>query len=144
MKSNTRTGLVIGIAAIVVILVAGLIIWQKPAASPSNPDASTNKEQTTNTTDDNETVAATITYGDAGFSPSVYKVKTNDSVRVANNSSRDLEFSSDDHPVHTDEPELNMKKLAPGESGTFTVTKTGTWGFHNHLDDRHTGSLEVE
>jgi len=85
----------------------------------------------------------TITYDGNGFSVSPSKVKAGGTVKVVNNSQSDMNFDSDPHPVHTDEPELNVGEVAPGQSKTFTVTKTGTWGFHNHLDPSQHGSLTV-
>jgi len=89
-------------------------------------------------------VAATITFSDSGFSPSVTTVKAGDMVRVTNKSSQELDFDSDPHPEHTDEPELNVGPVSPGESRTFTVTRTGHWGFHDHLNPGFTGTLNVD
>ncbi len=88
--------------------------------------------------------SATIIYTDNGFNPSSYKVKSGSTVVVKNESSQVLEFSSDDHPAHTDNSELNMTALSPGESGEFKPERTGRWGFHNHENAAHTGSLVVE
>jgi plastocyanin len=87
---------------------------------------------------------AILTYTDSGFSPSTVTVKAGGQVTVKNNSSSAIEVASDPHPVHTENPELNQDQLAAGESQTFTVTKTGTFGIHNHLDSSKTANITVQ
>jgi plastocyanin len=88
--------------------------------------------------------AVTVTYTDNGFVQDAISVKSGDTVEVVNDSGNDLELVSDPHPLQTDNQEFNVGLIAPGETKTFVVTQTGTWGFHNHLRDAHTGSLMVE
>lgn len=86
----------------------------------------------------------TINYGDNGFEPSSLTVKSGTTILVKNNSSKSLQYSSDDHPVHAKNKELNLGVLAPGKSETFDATNIGTHGYHNHLKVDHTGTLIVE
>jgi len=86
---------------------------------------------------------ATITYSDNGFSPATLTVKAGTKVTIKNTSSRDMQFDSDPHPAHTDDPELNVGIVSPGQSMTFTVTTTGTHGYHNHLNPSDTGTIVV-
>ncbi|MDB5168106.1 MAG: hypothetical protein JWO55_364 [Candidatus Saccharibacteria bacterium] len=86
---------------------------------------------------------ATITYTDSGFTPSTLTVKKNSAITVSNKSSKNVMFSSADHPKHQEQPELNMNTLNPGESGTITITKAGTWGYHDHVDETMTGTIIV-
>lgn len=85
-----------------------------------------------------------IKYTDSGFEPSAIAAKKGDTLRVENESSGSLEFSSDDHPMHTDNPELNMSPLASGESGVLVLTRSGEWGIHNHVKDEDTAYITVE
>lgn len=146
-KSNKAIIWILG--AIVAALLIGGIAYavissnEKTPPTTSTPPNATTKEETTKSNDDASTEHPMITFTDEGFSPSSYSVKKGSSVMVMNNSKMDLEFSSNDHPAHTDETELNMNTLKPGASGTFTVTKAGTWGFHDHLHDEFTGTLVV-
>lgn len=103
-----------------------VILRQNPTPAPSTADA-----------------AATITYVDSGFVPQTLTVQSGDIVRIMNESSRALQFSSDDHPIHLDNPELNMASLRPGEEGAIQVVSNGTWGYHNHLRPGDTGSITV-
>lgn len=98
-------------------------------------------------TTDTETAATsetTIRFTDEGFDKSEYTSKAGEAVTVKNESSVDVEFSSDDHPTHRENPELNMETLAPGESGTFTPPGAGTYAFHDHINDQYTGTLVVK
>ncbi|MGB2786756.1 MAG: hypothetical protein WBB94_00035, partial [Candidatus Saccharimonadaceae bacterium] len=65
-------------------------------------------------------------------------VKKGQTVTVKNQSSDELEFASDEHPSHRQQPELNIGSTAAGASTTFTPTKTGTWGFHDHIRSQFT------
>jgi len=85
-----------------------------------------------------------ITFTNNGFDKSQYTVRAGAVVTVKNESDMNMQFSSDDHPTHREDPELNMEVLSPGESGTFTANTTGTHGFHDHINDQYTGILEVQ
>ncbi|MDB5187232.1 MAG: hypothetical protein JWM07_704 [Candidatus Saccharibacteria bacterium] len=101
-----------------------------PAEESSQPTAETSS-------------AATITYTDNGFTPNTLTVKKNSVITVTNKSSKNVMFSSADHPTHQEQPELNMNTLNPGESGTITITKAGIWGYHDHIDETMTGTITV-
>lgn len=147
--------LVFAIIGVVVLLVALGVFFMRPDDSGQTTtqtnETSTNSQQAAeNTAQDTEeeteqpAETVTITYTDNGFSPENYTVKSGTKVVVKNNSSNDLQFSSDDHPTHRENPELNTQTIGPGEIAEFTPKTTGTWGFHDHLNDSHTGTLMVE
>lgn len=137
------------IAGIVAVVVLGAVLaialpGQTPKDTASNnADTKNSQQDTTQTTDDVTKETATITYTDEGFSPSTLTVKKGTIVTVDNKSSRSVQFSSNDHPAHTDDPEINMPVIASGVKGTFTATTVGTHGFHDHLDDSKVGTLVV-
>lgn len=89
-------------------------------------------------------LARTITYSDGGFVPVRLTIAKNEQVTVINKSASTLEFASDDHPTHTKNSEINLADLSPGEQTTFTITKSGEWGFHNHVRASHEGKIIVE
>jgi plastocyanin len=135
MNRKVVIGIIIALVTIVVTVVL-VVSLQKPSAAPSSETLSG-----TNTPD---TVAsATITYNDQGFSPKSLSVKAGNTIRIVNQSSIGLQFSSDFHPTHTKDPELNMRLIDSGKDGMLKVTRTGTWGFHNHERASDTGSLMV-
>jgi plastocyanin len=90
----------------------------------------------------------TITYSSDGFSPSSVKVNSGGTVTWANNSTKEVEIGANPHPIHTGNKEVSggefVLKLASGEKSSVTVTKTGTFGYHNHLDSSQGGSITVE
>lgn len=153
-EEGRNSKLVIGF--ILVIIGAVLLVWIALSRSANAPSQESKNESTQSTSSspasntgsdqtvsNNTDLAATITFTDNGFQPESLTVKTGATVTVKNNSSTEVQFSSDDHPSHLKEPELNLRALRPGESAMFIVTKTGKWGFHDHIHDNFTGTLNV-
>lgn len=128
--------IIIGVI-ILILLGAGAYLFLKQS------NTTTTTTNVTNTQAD-KPAAATITYSDSGYSPAEVTVKSGDTVEIKNTSSRAMQFDSDPHPIHTDNPDLNVGSVNPGESMTFTVTKTGEYGYHNHLNPSDTGKIIVE
>ena len=158
-----KKGNMIAVIIVAVLLLGGAAIAltrksdPKPAAtdtaSSTTPDESSDEDtaDTTPTTStdttpptEEQSSAATITYSDSGFGPATVTVKSGGKVTISNNSSRTIQFNSDPHPSHTQNSELNLGTVAPATSKSFTVTKTGTWGYHNHLNQTETGNIVVE
>ncbi|HEV7952023.1 MAG TPA: cupredoxin domain-containing protein [Candidatus Saccharimonadales bacterium] len=148
MNKKTMIGIIV--VASVIILGAWAYAATRPASESSinTPEKSdttdTSSPETTGTKAPSESSpVATITYTDDGFSPSTTTVKKGSTITVTNNSTVNVMLSSADHPTHVEQPELNMSTLKPGESGTITLTKVGTWGFHDHIDESMTGTIVV-
>lgn len=143
-----KLGPIVAVVIIIIVVVGALALTHKDHSSSTT---STNGSSSApNATDTNkgssadQNTGATITYSDSGFSPSTLTVKAGTKVTIKNTSSGDMQFDSDPHPVHTDDPELNVGVVGPGESMAFTPTVTGTHGYHNHLDPSKTGTLIVQ
>lgn len=85
-----------------------------------------------------------VSYTDSGFTPSAISVANGTTVVFTNNSSQMLWVASNPHPSHTDYPELNsMGGISPGGSFSFTFTRSGTWGYHNHMNPGYGGVVLV-
>lgn len=150
---NNTSKVIVGIIALLVI-VGGAFILFKPSKSnaPGNSsqsttgssDHSSDHANTTNTGSDDTPAAVTITYNGSSFSLSADTIKAGESIKVVNNSDKELSFDSDPHPVHTDNPELNVGDVAAGQSKTAKLTTKGRWGFHNHLNSSQHGNITVE
>lgn len=142
---------------IVVIAILGLgafVIFKKPT-NKNNQNSNNSNSQTSSSTsstgsqtakmaDNNAPVAATITYSNSGFSPATTTVKSGDAVMIKNTSSRTMDLDSDPHPTHTDDPDLNVGQVDPGQSKTFIVTQKGSYGYHNHLNPSETGNVVIQ
>jgi plastocyanin len=149
MGKNVLIGIIV--AAAIILIGTFAYVLTRPTATdtttttptPTEPSTTeTSEAPATENTPQTES-AATITYTDSGFDPSTTTVKKGSTITVTNKSTKDVKFSSADHPTHQKQPELNMETLKPGESGTITVTKVGTWGFHDHIDASMTGMIVV-
>ncbi|MEK7518418.1 MAG: hypothetical protein AAB424_02420 [Patescibacteria group bacterium] len=92
----------------------------------------------------NSSATTAITITSSGFSPSAFTVKAGAVVTWTNNSGVDIRVSSDPHPTHTDLPGLDSASLGSGDSYSFTFTKVGTWGYHDHFDPTVKGSVTVQ
>jgi plastocyanin len=155
----SSTGKVIAAIIIVAVIAGGAVLLSKKSNESTSGDSSTSQSQdggnASGSSDDGASsandngngstdVTVTIKYNGTNFTLSSDRMKAGGTVRVINDSQDDLDFDSDPHPVHTDNPELNAGDIAPGESKTFVIDKKGTWGFHNHLDSSQHGQLIVE
>ncbi|HJP96569.1 MAG TPA: hypothetical protein VJ843_04315 [Candidatus Saccharimonadales bacterium] len=145
----SKTVKLVVIAVAVVVIAGGAIYVQnhgkhKNDTTSTGSSSSSSSNNDTAKTTDSTTAAMTITYDGSSFSMSPSSIKSGENVKIVNSSSSELDFDSDPHPTHTDNPELNVGSIAAGESKTITLTTKGTWGFHNHLDPSQHGNLTVE
>ena len=114
----------------------------------SSTSSTTTNQPAAQGTQSQDAITITITVTDNGFSPAESTVKSGGKVTWTNNSSKSVQVASDPHPTHTANPELtngqSVAELAPGASVTVTLTKTGTWGFHDHLNPGVRGKVTVQ
>lgn len=149
-RSN-KSKLVFGIALLAVGI--ALLVWavtgrnaEAPASestAPSGTSQQTPVENPDEPVSNDQSETAVIVFTDDGFSPEELEVKVGTVVTVRNDSAGRVQFSSDDHPTHLENQGMNLRILNSGESATFTANEVGEWGFHDHLDDSHAGSLTV-
>lgn len=147
-NSNPKTGLIVGIV-IALLAVACLVVYALQASGQptdleqSKADQTTDSSQTSEEAAPNPSERMTITFRDSGFEPRELTVKRGTVITVKNESSTRVQFSSDDHPTHRDNSEMNLDVLSPGEAGSYTASTVGTWGYHDHIDDSKTGEITV-
>jgi plastocyanin len=85
-----------------------------------------------------------ITITSAGYSPSNVSVKSGTKVIFQNNDNKGHWPASNPHPTHTDLPGFDSGKAIPsGGSYSYTFTKVGTWGYHDHLFTNLGGKVTV-
>lgn len=153
MKQRKSSKLIIGM--VLVALGVGLLVWSitaKKADAPShdhhNHSAANDHDHEHQTVDQSDVKTngetAEIVFTDDGFEPKEITVSKGTTVTVKNSSSKNVQFSSGDHPTHMANPEMNLRELSPGESASFTAVTAGEHSFHDHIDASNTGTLTVE
>ena len=143
--------------AVIVVLILAVIGGGAFALSQNKNDETENQAGQTNTSQEqisdntetsvtttNNSTSVTITYSESGFGDPKITVPAGANITVKNTSSRTVDFASDEHPTHRINSELNVGDIGPGESKTFTVSRKGTFGFHNHLNVSETGTITVQ
>lgn len=137
---NLRRVALIGIVALGAIALGGCRT-QSQTTSATSTQASDTSQSASGEAMVDQTV---ITFDGTSFSPSELRAKAGESIAVKNMSTGIMQFSSDPHPTHTLFPELNLGAIGPGSSRTFTISKSGTYSYHNHLNPSQKGTIVVE
>ncbi|MDB4978055.1 MAG: S-layer protein [Candidatus Peribacteria bacterium] len=115
------------------------------AASSSSQSVISSSSNSSADASSRAATGATVAYTDKGFSPGTIEVTAGSSVTFQNNSTKALLVASDPHPVHTDDLELNAQNsIKAGESVLLTLTKKGTFGFHNHFIPADRGTITIK
>lgn len=134
----------LAIVAVIVVVVGG-VVFVATRAKKATPVASPTPKPTISITPSvSPTPSATVILTSSGPSPKTATIKAGNSVKFVNNSGATIEIASDPHPTHTNLSALNLGVVAPGKSVTVTLTKTGTWGYHNHLQPSVKGTIVVQ
>ncbi len=163
MKKLIITAVIVG-----VIIFAGYLLTsdqmsksqvqvnQQPAAVLQSQNTAQTQVQSTA-----QTIGANheVVYTDSGYSPSELTIKAGDAVTFKNESSLGMWTASAMHPSHVLYSGTSLQEHCPdtantvfdectsaqlGQSWSFTFTKTGTWGYHNHVKPRDFGKIIVE
>lgn len=116
-------------------------VTQTDQIQTSQPSAATTSSQTSPSTETEQNV---ITLTKEGFTPKTLTVKKNTKVTFVNKSGATATVNSVPHPVHTSYPPLNLGSFQDGETLSLTFDKTGTYGYHNHLNPGQNGRIVVE
>ena len=132
--------ILLALGVVIVLVIVGLAL----ANRNDSPSASNSQSPSQSASQSTAQSAATITYDSNGFSPALTTIKSGDSVTFVNKTSDEIQVDSDPHPVHTDDTDLNVGAIAPGQSMTVTLTKKGTFGFHNHLDPTDRARITIQ
>ena len=133
------------------ILVTGLLLLgaagcNKQEATPAATDTSTAPETAVETTAPTQAAetGTQILVTDTGFEPKSVTIKVGESVTWTNNTSGTVRIASDPHPLHTGLAGFDdLSGAALGDTYTFTFTKAGTFGYHNHNSTSVKGTVTV-
>lgn len=163
----------IWIVVVVIVAVGGFILFQNmqaPSVLDQTPVAADTSSDTvtpvTKDTNASSTVAstttlpmnATVAYSDTGFAPSTVTIAKGGTVTFTNTSNNKMNVASDPHPNHDGYDGTSRSThcaptfsgLAPfdqcksGTTFTFTFTKSGSWGYHNHFNPNGGGTINVQ
>ncbi len=111
----------------------------------TNTVTNTNVNVNVNSSATNTPSVKTVTVTSSGFSPAVVTVKVGDTVTFVNNDSGAHWPASNPHPTHTGLSGFDaLRGLTAGQSYSFTFTRVGTFGYHDHLNVLLTGMVIVE
>ncbi len=148
--------IIVGIVVIVIVALGWFFFstnqtkTEETAATTQNevPTATSSADTSSENTESQASGSgSTITYTDSGFSPASLTVKSGESITWVNDSSSSVQVGSAIHPTHTVNQEITNNQfyveLAPGESAKVQLTKTGEWGYHDHLRPSMTGTITV-
>jgi plastocyanin len=144
-KGPVILGLIVALVVLGGIVVFALNSQQRtaPTSASNQSDVTTGSTEDDNQAAPNPSERMTITFTDDGFSPEEITVKKGTVVTVKNESTNQVQFSSDEHPTHRDNTEMNLMTLSPGETDSYTATVVGTWKYHDHIDESKTGTVTV-
>ncbi len=94
-----------------------------------------------------------VSYTDRGFEPLRASIKTGDTVRFTNNSSRTLWIAASpigDTKIYPGSSDCGAsaldtcKALKPLEFWEFTFSQSGTWGYQNNLSKDDVATIQVK
>ena len=147
-------------ASVVLILVVAVILISRNGGTPPNlppVSPSLNSNPAVVTTQPNDAAAPAqdfvISYDSNGFSPANITVPKNSTVTFKNLGTANFWPASNPHPIHTDYPEKGgcinsifdaCKPIPPGSSWSFKFDVPGTWGYHDHMHARFSGTVTVQ
>jgi len=86
-----------------------------------------------------------VVYTATGFAPQTVTIKKGDTVTFENKTGKRASVASNNHPTHLIYPEFDQYKTDQRgkDEFTFTFTKVGTWGYHDHLNASMGGTVVV-
>ncbi len=143
---------------IVVVLIVGGFYWLWTTSyMESEPLDNALSESSAVEVDSNPVIVEpvlekTVTYTDAGFTPSSLEIKSGDTVKFENQSNNNVWVSSAKHPTHANYPTTggcigstfdSCKALQKGEIWSFKFDIAGNWKYHNHVDATKFGEIVV-
>ncbi len=141
---NSQNYIIIAVVAILGII--GFAVWSNRSQGATEPliqeqPSQPPSAQANPSPENSPSSVVEVNYDGTSFSPSPITIKKGATVRFVNKSSSPMWVASNPHPVHTDYPGFDQKQR--GDSYEFTFDKTGTWGYHNHLEPSITGQIIV-
>lgn len=80
-----------------------------------------------------------------GFTPKLLTIRQGSTVTFRSETNNAFWPASNLHPEHSIYAEFDpMRPLEPKEEWSFVFTRTGVWGFHDHIRSYFTGTITVK
>ena len=164
--------LIIGIIAVIVIAGGVYFVMQGNATAPADTQnattgqpADTSAQETApsgsaldvsgSVSVSSAPMTATVNFNGDAFSPSTVTIAKGGTVTFISSGTQ-MWVASDPHPSHTgysgtsrtqhcpDTAGVAFDQCAPGTSYSFKFQKTGSWGYHDHMNDNLGGTIVVK
>jgi len=138
-KSRSKTVLIVLIilATIVVLGIAGWLVYSRSVNKSKNTTAQTQVEPNIQT--------AEVSITAAGFNPSTVKIKKGDQVMWKNTDSKPHRIFAEPYPTKSSLPDLDSESLAPQSSYGFIFEQTGTFKYTDYNNPtKYLGTVIVE
>jgi plastocyanin len=133
---------------------------QFDSATSGNDDTTTDGANTptgeSEGTDSGDDGQNTVRYTSNGFEPSTIRINQGESVTWINDGGPAMWVASDIHPSHRSYDGTSVREhcsngqsdtfdqCSTGRRYTFTFDRAGTWGYHNHQNAGHSGTVVVQ
>lgn len=132
--------------SLIVAVLAVLIFIEVTAPLVAGTSSPEPNAETTQAPVSTITPSATVTLTKEGhYSPAIVTIKPGQAVRFINHSGNLMWPASNPHPNHSDYPGFDPKKiLHDGDTWQFTFTRSGHWGYHDHLNPMRRGTVVVQ
>jgi len=118
---------------------------QEQGSSSQSTDSQSPSEPSSTEQAPEAAAETVVTYTDDGFSPDSIEITAGTKVVFINQSSRSMWVASDPHPIHSDDSAFDSRVgVGRGESYSYTFTRSGRWGYHNHLRTNDGGTVTVK
>ena len=135
----------IAVCAIAIVLLAGCGKKTESVANNEGNNSTQTEATTTSSAEDVVPVSSLVLVQDGKFNPQVLTVKKGTEVTWVNKDTEPCWVASDPHPIHNGYPGFDAGKgMIQDETYKFTFQKTGTFGYHDHLNITNTGKIIVE
>ena len=139
---------VIAAAVIIVLVIVGWFFTRsKPTTVPEvskSPTPAVSDSASPSASPSAAMTEKAVTISSTGFSPKSITIKSGETITWMNGDSENHTVNSDNHPTHLLYPFLNLGLIKPGEKQSVTISKTGTFTYHDHLNPSFKGSVTVE
>jgi plastocyanin len=142
---NSKYTWILGLAVLVVVAVAGYLLFGANSKSAKTQNQNTKTTKTANNAGQAQQLSQeTVTLTASGFNPQTLTVKTGTIIIWLNKSGAIGTVNSDNHPTNLLFPFLNLGRFDNGSSVSLLFSKAGKYAYHNELNPDQRGTITVE